>query len=97
MPAPINTLLIEGTFTELCEELAQYLDVLRKDEGSNLSADIAPLLDPLRQREQNGEEPDLKQRDEVLKKIVTAAAVLNAAPEKGRRNAIKKIERGKNN
>ncbi|KAL1983902.1 hypothetical protein VTN96DRAFT_9755 [Rasamsonia emersonii] len=82
MPAPINTLLIEGTFTELCEELAQYLDVLRKDEGSNLSADIAPLLEPLRQQEQNGEEPDLKQRDEVLKKIVTAAAVLNAAPEK---------------
>jgi translation initiation factor 3 subunit M len=84
MPAPTNTLLIEGTFTELCEEFAQYLDSLRKDEGSSLHAEIAPLLEPLRQQEQNGEEPNLQQRDEVLKKVVAAATALNAAPEKGR-------------
>jgi hypothetical protein len=84
MPDPSNTLLIEGSFTELSDELAQYLDVLRRSETSTLSAEIAPLLEPLRQQEQEGDEPDLKQRDEVLKKLVLAAAVLNAAPEKGR-------------
>ncbi|GAD96035.1 PCI domain protein [Paecilomyces variotii No. 5] len=82
MPAPTNTLLIEGSFTELCEELAQYIDVLRKNEGPSVHAEVAPLLEPLRQQEQNEQEPDLKQRDEVLKKIVSAATVLNAAPEK---------------
>lgn len=83
MPAPTNTLLVEGSFTELAEELAQYLDGLRKEEGSSVLAEISPLLEPLRQQEQNGEEPDLKQRDEILKKLVVAAAVLNSAPEKG--------------
>ncbi|KAH8698276.1 PCI domain protein [Talaromyces proteolyticus] len=82
MPAPTNTLLIEGSFTELCEELAQYIDVLRKDEGSSIHAEVLPLLEPLRQQEQNGEEPSLQQRDEVLKKVVAAGAVLNSAPEK---------------
>lgn len=82
MPAPANTLLIEGSFTELSEELAQYLDALRRTEGSNLPAEVAPLLEPLREQEQNGEEPNLKQRDEVLKKIVSAAVILNTAPEK---------------
>lgn len=83
MPAPTYTLLVEGTFTELCDEFAQYLDNLRKNEGGSLHADVAPLLEPLRQQEQNGDEPDLKQRDEVLKKLVAAAAILNAAPERG--------------
>ena len=83
MPAPTTTLLIEGSFSELAEEFAQYLDALRKDEASNIQADVAPLLQPLRQQEQNEEQPDLKQRDEVLKKLVSGAASLNAAPEKG--------------
>lgn len=81
MPAPTNTLLIEGSFSELAEEFAQYIDTLRK-EGS-LQSEIAPLLEPIRQQEQSEGEPDLKQRDEVLKKLVGAAAVLNGAPEKG--------------
>lgn len=81
MPAPTNTLLIEGSFSELTEEFAQYIDSLRK-EGS-LQSEIAPLLEPIRQQEQSEGEPDLKQRDEVLKKLVGAAAVLNGAPEKG--------------
>ncbi|KAJ5641014.1 Eukaryotic translation initiation factor [Penicillium herquei] len=80
MPAPSNTLLIEGSFAELAEEFAQYIDALRT-EGS-LQTEIAPLLEPIRQQEQSEGEPDLKQRDEVLKKIVAAAAVLNGAPEK---------------
>ena len=83
MPAPTTTLLIEGSFSELAEEFAQYLDALRKDEASNIQADVAPLLQPLRQQEQNEEQPDLKQRDEVLKKLVSGAVSVNAAPEKG--------------
>ncbi|OJJ42982.1 hypothetical protein ASPZODRAFT_136855 [Penicilliopsis zonata CBS 506.65] len=82
MPAPTTTLLIEGSFTELAEEFAQYLDTLRKNEGPSVQAEITPLLQPLREKEQADEEPDLKQRDEVLKKLVSAAAVLNTAPEK---------------
>jgi len=82
MPAPTTTLLIEGSFSELAEEFAQYLDALRKEESS-LQSEVAPLLEPLRQQEQNEQEPDVKQRDEVLKKLVAAATVLNSAPEKG--------------
>ena len=84
MPAPTTTLLIEGSFTELCEEFSQYLDGLRKDETNKVQAEVTPLLEPLRQQEQDGEEANLKQRDEVLKKLVLAAAILNAAPEKGK-------------
>lgn len=83
MPAPTTTLLIEGSFSELADEFAQYIDAIRKSDTSSLQADIAPLLEPLRQQEQTDAEPDRKQRDEVLKKIVSAAAVLNSAPEKG--------------
>jgi hypothetical protein len=81
MPAPSNTLLIEGSFSELADEFAQYIDALRK-EGS-LQSEIAPLLEPLRQQEQSEGETDLKQRDEVLKKLVSSATALNSAPEKG--------------
>ncbi|KAJ5092131.1 Eukaryotic translation initiation factor [Penicillium alfredii] len=80
MPAPTTTLLIEGSFSELAEEFAQYVDALRKE--GNLQSEIAPLLQPLRQQEQSEGEPDLKQRDEVLKKLVSAATALNGAPEK---------------
>lgn len=83
MPAPTNTLLIEGSFSELAEEFAQYLDALRKSDGPSLHADVSPLLQPLRQQEQSDDQPDLKQRDELLKKLVGAASVLNSAPEKG--------------
>ncbi|KAL8946331.1 MAG: hypothetical protein Q9222_007253, partial [Ikaeria aurantiellina] len=72
MPGPSNTLLIEGSFEELADELSHYLDeVKRKDSDSNtaIQTEIAPLL------EQN-------QKDEVLKKLVTGSAVLNSAPEK---------------
>ena len=84
MPAPTTTLLIEGSFSELADEFAQYLDALRKSEGTTtIQAEISPLLEPLRQQEQSDAEPDRKQRDEVLKKLVSAASVLNSAPEKG--------------
>ena len=73
MPGPTNTLLIEGSFEELADELALYIDDVRKKqnpENANVQAEIAPLLE-------NG------QKDEALKKLVTASDVLNTAPEKG--------------
>ncbi|KAI9841468.1 MAG: hypothetical protein M1837_000686 [Sclerophora amabilis] len=72
MPGPTNTLLIEGAFEELAEELAQYLDSIRRthgDESSNVHGEVSPLLEQ-------------GQRDDVLKKLVTASAALNSAPEK---------------
>ena len=73
MPAPVNTLLIDGSFEELSEELAQYCDDIKKKQGddtSNARTEIAPFLEQGRQ-------------DDVLKKLVTTSAALNAAPEKG--------------
>lgn len=88
MPGPSNTLLIEGSFSELAEELAQYIDTLAKaEEGAGVQAEIEQLLGAIREAEQSQESTDdaavSKQKDEVLKKIVTKAAVLNSAPERG--------------
>ena len=93
---PTNTLLIEGTFTELVDELAQYVDALRnkiQSEGSAPSAvrtEIGPTLESLRGKEQAEQELTaeqnkqvLKERDDVLKKVVVSCAALNSAPEKG--------------
>ena len=73
MPGPTNILLIEGSFEELADELAHYIDDVHKKqapESANTQADITPLLEK-------------EQKDEVLKKLVTASDVLNTAPEKG--------------
>ena len=73
MPGPTNTLLIEGTFEELADELAHYIDEVRRkqsEDGANVQEEITPLLEQ-------------GQKDEALKKIVTASTILNAAPEKG--------------
>ncbi len=88
MPGPSNTLLIEGSFSELADELAQYVDTVSKSEaGSGVQNEIAPTLGDIREKEQAEEPADpasiQKQKDEVLKKIVGKAAVLNTAPEKG--------------
>jgi translation initiation factor 3 subunit M len=75
MPGPTTTLLIEGSFEELVEELTQYVDNLKKqqgDESSSLQPECAALLQD-------------NKKEEVLKKLVTASAVLNSAPEKGTR------------
>ncbi|MCJ1474698.1 hypothetical protein MMC13_003358 [Lambiella insularis] len=72
MPGSMNTLLIEGSFEELSDELAHYEDEIRKKQGADgasLQTEITPLLEQ-------------GQKDEALKKIVTGSAVLNAAPEK---------------
>lgn len=95
-----NTLLIEGSFDELADELARYIDSIRKSvsaasatpsaEVPSVHAEIAPLLEKLREKEQSEEELTeaqtkeiQKERTEVLKKVVLAASVLNGAPEKG--------------
>ncbi|KAL2046104.1 hypothetical protein N7G274_001551 [Stereocaulon virgatum] len=72
MPGPTNTLLIEGSFEELADELAHYIDEIQKKQNpdsANTQAEIAPLLEK-------------EQRDEALKKLVTTSEVLNTAPEK---------------
>lgn len=92
MATSSNTLLIEGSFTELVDELAQYVDALRKATGveGSIRADIGPALDKLREKEQSEEEPSeaqqdqvLTERDEIMKKVVVACQALNGAPEKG--------------
>ena len=73
MPEPANTLLIEGSFEELTEELAQYLDHLKKppsQDGNTVQAEVVRLLGD-------------NQKDEALKKLVTASVSLNSAPERG--------------
>ena len=74
MPGAMNTLLIEGSFEELSDELALYIEEIQKkqgEDGASLRAEITPLLEQ-------------GQKDEALKKLVTGSLVLNAAPEKGR-------------
>lgn len=88
MPAPSNTLLIEGSFAELADELAQYIDTVCKSEaGSGVQSQIATTLGEIREKEQAEEPADpasiQTQKDEVLKKVVGKAAALNSAPEKG--------------
>ncbi|MCJ1262071.1 hypothetical protein MMC22_001940 [Lobaria immixta] len=72
MPGPTNTLLIEGSFEELADELAHYIDEVKKkssEDGSGVQSEIASLLEQ-------------GQKDEALKKIVTGSTILNTAPEK---------------
>ena len=74
MPGPMTTLLIEGSFEELSDELAQYIDNLKKshgDENSNIQTEVASLLQE-------------NKKDEVLKKLVMGSQALNQAPEKGK-------------
>ncbi|KAH3915838.1 eukaryotic translation initiation factor 3 subunit M [Parastagonospora nodorum] len=72
MPGPKNTILIEGSFEELTDEFAQYIDTLKKSQGeeaSNLQGETAELLKE-------------NKKDDVLKKLVVGAQALNQAPEK---------------
>ena len=73
MAIPTDTLLIDGSFEELSEELADYLDGVRKkqaDDAPGVKAEITPLL-------------EAGQKDLVLRKLITASIALNSAPEKG--------------
>lgn len=82
-----STLLIEGSFPELAEELAQYLDTL--SEGAGILTSIEGDLNSIREAEsQESDEAQSiqKSKDDVLKKIITKATVLNGAPERGKRS-----------
>jgi translation initiation factor 3 subunit M len=68
--AAAQQVFIDGTFEDLADELAGYIDNVKKVEGEGSArAEIAPLL-------------QASKKDEALKKIVTASTVLNSAPEK---------------
>lgn len=64
--------LVEGSFEELSQELAEYLDKL--NASTSTSSDIEPLI--------KDKEADSIDKDAVLKKLVTASSALNAAPER---------------
>lgn len=72
MPGLINTVLIEGSFEELANEFAVYVDNLRKaqgDETTNIQSDVSNLLEQ-------------GKKDEALKSLVGASSILNNAPER---------------
>ncbi len=65
-----SQVFIDGTFGDLADELAGYIDNVRKvDENEGVRAEIKPLL-------------EADKKDEVLKKLITASTALNSAPEK---------------
>ena len=65
-----NQVFIDGTFDDLADELASYIDnVTKVEEAEGVRAALKPLL-------------EAKQKDEALKKLITASRALNAAPER---------------
>lgn len=87
MPGPRTTLLIEGSFRELVEELADYVDNIKKtqtDSAGSLRSEVAPLLDRYTQAETSQDEDQLENaRDDVLKVVVPQSTVLNSTSDKG--------------
>ncbi|OBT49869.1 hypothetical protein VE04_10053 [Pseudogymnoascus sp. 24MN13] len=68
--AATQQVFIDGTFEDLADELAGYIDNVKKvNEAEGVRAEIEPLL-------------AANKKDDVLKKLVTAAPALNGAPEK---------------
>lgn len=77
----VSTLLIEGSFSELAEELGQYFDSI---EDTGLTKEVEPLLQEIRD---STEGDQTRTQDEVLKKLVQKAPILNNASERGRNTA----------
>jgi len=77
MPGAVNTLLIEGSFEELCDELATYLDNLSSAQGqqTSIQSEIQPLLQD-------------DKKEDALKKVVATSSILNNAPERGTSESI---------
>jgi translation initiation factor 3 subunit M len=70
MAAITQQVFIDGTFEDLADELAAYIDNVKKvDDAEGVRAEIKPLL-------------AANKKDDTLKKLITASPVLNAAPEK---------------
>lgn len=90
-------MLVEGNFSTLVEEIADYIDNIRtaQDASSNVRTDITPALEALTKAEEAGDaEGAEKARDEALKVLVPKTDALNSAPEKGmllRRRVLKTI------
>lgn len=74
----VSTLLIEGSFPELAEELAQYFDSI---EDTGLLKEIEPLLQETRE---TADSDQARIQDEILKKLVQKAPILNNVSERGR-------------
>lgn len=87
MPGPRSTLQVEGTFKELAEEFAHFLDQLPKESEESLASEVAPLLEKYttietQETENEDQEDDLDDaRDEVLRVLVKASPALNSAPD----------------
>lgn len=82
-----NTLLIEGSFRELVEELADYIDTSKKPQGESaatLRSDLTPLLEKYSSAEESGDQSNIEAtRDDVLEQLVANANALSSAPERG--------------
>ncbi|KAI5804189.1 hypothetical protein DFH27DRAFT_513030 [Peziza echinospora] len=63
-----SLLLVEGSFYDQVEELAQYIDTIKQTPGV-LAAQITPLAEK-------------DQKDEIVKQLVHASSALSTAPEK---------------
>ena len=61
--------MVEGSFYDQVDELAQYLDTVKQTPGV-LSGELAPLV-------------ERDEKDEIVKRLVDASSVLSQAPEKG--------------
>ena len=84
-------MLVDGSFRDLADELAGYIDGLRKaqnpDDSTSLREEISPLLNDVTQAEQieddNREDEIDKAKDAVLEVITKVSTILNTAQEKG--------------
>ena len=65
-----NQVFIDGTFEDLADELASYIDnVTKADEAQSLRVQVKTNL-------------EADQKDEALKKLIIGSRALNAAPER---------------
>ena len=65
-----SLLMVEGSFYDQVDELAQYLDTVQQTPGI-LSAELAPLV-------------EREEKDEIVRKLTGASSALSQAPEKGK-------------
>ena len=61
--------MVEGSFYDQVDELAQYLDSIKHPPGA-LAGQLAPLIEN-------------EEKDEIIRKLVEASSALSGAPEKG--------------
>jgi translation initiation factor 3 subunit M len=86
-----TTLLIEGSFRELIEELVDYVDTTKKNASqteeapATLRNEVQPLVEKYAQAEETNEQEQIEEaRENILEAVVQpASVVLNHAPERG--------------